>query len=317
LAQNPGQSSFEFLNVPVSARLSAMGGVNVSLANRDINFFYSNPAVNGDTLAGFASVNYQRYVADINHAAFAYSNNFSGIGNLTIGVQHMNYGSIKGFDQTGNETGELNAGETALVIGKSHTLGNYRLGASIKGIFSNLAGYRANAVALDLGGVFTHPQQALTVAIVIKNFGIVVSDYSGSASSKLPFDVQVGATFKPSHMPLRFSATAYNLVNKNLLPDDPALTDDDPSSVEKIFAHLNFAGEILLHRNVNLLLGYNYLHHKNLKLENAGGGAGLNLGFSASIKAVDFVVSRSGYVAGTASYAFTLSTNIHKYFTRR
>ena len=38
-AQLGGKKSFEFLNVPNNARLAALGGVNVSLADRDINFF--------------------------------------------------------------------------------------------------------------------------------------------------------------------------------------------------------------------------------------------------------------------------------------
>ena len=75
-AQTGGKKSFEFLNVPNNARLAALGGVNVSLADRDINFFFSNPALVGDTLAGFASASYQFYVADIGQATFSYAHNF-------------------------------------------------------------------------------------------------------------------------------------------------------------------------------------------------------------------------------------------------
>ncbi len=32
---------------------SGLGGVNVSLADRDVNFFLSNPALSGDTLSGY------------------------------------------------------------------------------------------------------------------------------------------------------------------------------------------------------------------------------------------------------------------------
>ena len=37
--------SFEFLNLPGNATLSALGGVNVSSTNQNVNFFQSNPAL--------------------------------------------------------------------------------------------------------------------------------------------------------------------------------------------------------------------------------------------------------------------------------
>ncbi|MBT1700640.1 hypothetical protein KK083_27370, partial [Fulvivirgaceae bacterium PWU4] len=64
-AQVGGKHSFEFLEVPPAARLSALGGVNVSLADRDVGFFAGNPALAGDTLSGTAVVNYQFYAGDI------------------------------------------------------------------------------------------------------------------------------------------------------------------------------------------------------------------------------------------------------------
>jgi hypothetical protein len=64
-------------------------------------------------------------------------------------------------------------------------------------------------------------------------------------------------------------------------------------------------------------VGYNYLQHQELKLEEGGGGAGISLGFMARIKSLEFVFSRSGYVAGNGGYTFTLSSNIERMLTRR
>jgi hypothetical protein len=74
---------------------------------------------------------------------------------------------------------------------------------------------------------------------------------------------------------------------------------------------------VLVHRSINLLMGYNYLVHQELKLANAGGGAGLSFGFSARIKSFELVLSRSAYVVGNAGYAFTLSKNIDNMMKRR
>ncbi|MBL7858660.1 MAG: type IX secretion system protein PorQ [Cyclobacteriaceae bacterium] len=317
VAQIGGEKAFEFLNVPGYARLAALGGVNVSLTDRDINFFQANPSAVGDTLAGMASASYQFYVADIGQATFSYAHPFKKIGVLMFGIQHMRYGNIKSYDAAGAELGDFASGETVLMVGKSHRISNFRMGANVKFAFSNIAGYRASAVMLDVGGVFIHPDRDFRVGLVIKNFGVVLSEYSESSKSLLPFDVQLGATFKPEHMPFRFSLTAYNLTQRELPYYNPDDGTDEPSTLNKVMSRINFGVELLLHRNVNVLAGYNYLRHQELKLSNGGGGAGVTFGFSARIKTVEFVFSRSGYVAGQAGYAFTLSTNVNKLLTRR
>lgn len=316
-AQIGGLKSFEFLNVPDNARLGGLGGVNVSLADRDLNFFYANPALSGDSLAGFASATYRFYIADVGQATFSYAHTFNKIGTLAFGIQHLGYGTIKGYDATGLETGDFKSGETALVISKSHQVSAFRMGANLKMVFSNIAGYRSSAVMMDLGGTFIHPERDLTVGLAIKNLGVVLSEYSETSKTELPFDVQVGATFKPEHMPVRFSITAYNLARKDVTYYDEDSGQDKPGTLDKVLRRFNFGAEVLIHRNVNILVGYNYLLRQELKLANASGGAGITVGFSARIKSFEFVFSRSGYVIGNAGYGLTLSKNIESMLTRR
>lgn len=314
-AQNTVRKSFEFLQVPNNARLASLGGVNVSLADRDPNFFLANPALSGDSLSGFASASYQFYVADIGQASLSYIHNFSHIGTVAFGVQHLNYGTIKGYDPNGAQTGDFTSGETALIISKSHQQSNFRIGASLKFVFSNIAGYRANAVLLDLGGIFRHPQQDLTVGLTIRNMGFVMSEYSETSSTKLPFDVQAGTTFKPEHMPIRFSLTAYGLGGIGAYHDKQS-GDPEPGTLDKVLRRVNFGAEVLVHRHVNLMVGYNYRVHQELKLEESGGSAGFCFGFSVRIKTFELTISRSAYVIGNAGYAFTLSKDISKILKR-
>ena len=267
-AQLGGKKSFEFLNVPNNARLAALGGINVSLSDRDVNFMFSNPVLTGDTLGGFASVSYQFYVADVGQATASYAHRFKKIGMMAFGVQHLSYGEIKSYDATGAEIGNYKSGETALFISKSHQISNFRFGATLKIAFSSIAGYRSTAVMLDVGGLFVHPHHDFTVGLAIKNAGFVLSEYSETSTSRLPFDVRIGATLKPEYMPLRFSLTAYNLTD-GYDADDPPPNADEAGTLEKIFRHINFGAEVLIHRHVNLMIGYNYLVNQELKLENA------------------------------------------------
>ena len=175
----------------------------------------------------------------------------------------------------------------------------------------NLLGAGATAVLVDLGGVLQHPHEQLTVGLVFKNAGFILSDYTTRGEGSVPFDVQAGITFRPEHMPLRFPFTGYQLVRSHLLPEDHA-TGERTSGLKKIFNHLNFGAEILLHRNVEVLAGYNYLLHQSLKTESGGSGAGICLGFSVRVKPVELVFSRNSYTVGNAGYAFTLLTNMNQ-----
>lgn len=279
----------------------------MSLANRDVNFFFSNPALVTDSLAGFASAGYTFYVGDIGQATFSYAHSFDRIGTVSFGVQHLSYGEIDGYDPTGAEIGTYKSGETALVISKSHTVSAFTLGVNLKGVFSSIAGYRSSAILLDAGGTFKHPDQDLTVGLVIKNFGFVLSEYSESSDTPIPFDVQAGITFKPLHMPIRFSLTAYNLAYPGNAYNDPA---DDRGTISKIMQHVNFGAEVLLHKNVNVLLGYNVLKQTEFKTDNQG--SGITFGASLKIKAFDIAFSRSGYSVSNAVYGFTVATNLNK-----
>jgi hypothetical protein len=313
--QNSVRRSFEFLHVPNNARLAAIGGKNISLQDRDVNFFYSNPALISDSISGTAAAGHQFYIGDVGQTTFTYVHTFSGVGTVAFGIQHLNYGTIKAYDETGAETGEFKSGETLLSVGSSHEVSNFRLGASMKFAFSNVAGYRANALLLDLGGLFIHPTKDLSIGLMINNFGFVLSEYSMTSSTKLPFDVQIGTTFKPDHMPVRFSLTAYGFTQPGS-NDDLRSGVPERGTLDKVLRCFNFGAEVLIHRHADLLIGYNYRVHQELKLEDTGGAAGLSFGFSLQIKSFELTCSRSTYVSGNAGYAFTLSKNIDKIIKR-
>lgn len=315
-AQMGGRSSFEFLSLPTHARLGAMGGVNVSHADRDPNFFFSNPALVSDSLSGWASVGYLFYVADVGQATFAYTHTFEKLGTFSFGVQHVNYGDIEGFDETGISLGNFRSGETALVISKSHQISAFRLGINLKGVFSNLAGYRSSALLFDVGGLFIHPEQDLTVGLTIRNVGFVLQQYTSTENSTLPFDVQAGVTFKPEHMPVRFSFTAHKLTQPGKVYNDPN-DEEQLKTLNKVLGHINFGAEILVHRNINVLAGYNFLRQYELRTDGGGGGSGFSFGIAAKIRAFDLVISQSRYSVGNANYAVTLCADLNNMILKK
>jgi len=321
-AQVGGNRSYEFLNIPYTARLSGLGGVNVSQVDQDVNMFLSNPALTGDTLSGYASANFLSYFADISLATFTYTREVDRVGGmLSLGVQHLGLGSIDGYDASGNLTQPFTSGETAITLNHARKAGNFRIGTNMKFVTSNIAAYRSNALLFDLGGVFVHPDKQLNIGMVIKNVGFVLSDYTEEANSKPPIDVQVGVTFKPEHMPFRFSVTAYQFGNggEDIAYYEPlnGLQNEEPGRFDKFARHFVIGTELLLSKNVNVRFGYNHLVRKELSLEAKSGGAGISYGFMFRVKAIEFAYSRGGYHVVGGAHQFTMAFNTNRTLSRK
>lgn len=310
-----GQHSFEFLNIPIAPRPSALGGINVSLAEEDLNLVYNNPALTSDTLSGIAAFNYLSYFADVNSVSFVYQHDFKALGPFYIGVNHFSYGEIEGTDATGQLIDGFDAGETVVYIGKSHRINTFSLGTSLKFINSSIAGFSATALALDIGGSFIHPDKRFTAGLVFKNVGLVLSDYD-VRDSELPFDIQLGTSFKPEHMPFRFSVTAYNLFQGDITYFN-SNDEEGPGTADKIFRHFTIAAELLLSEVVNFRVGYNHLVRKELKLDNAGGSAGFSYGVMFKIRSVEFSYGRGGYHPAGGAHNFGLVVNTNSFLRKR
>jgi hypothetical protein len=313
--QSGGRRSFEFVNIPSNALLMGVGGVNVSLVEADVNLMYSNPALVGDSLAGDLSFSYMGYFADVSMGTISYAGQVGSSGVWHVGVQHLNLGSIDGYDEAGNFMDVFGSGETALTIGKSHQAGNFRMGANVKFLQSNLAGFRASALVLDLGGAFVHPEKDIVVGIAMKNMGVRLTDYSDDTQSRLPFDLQAGLSFKPEYMPVRFSFTAYNLVRGDLSYFDPNSTispGESPSGAfDRVFRHVAIGTQWLLGPKVQARIGYNHLVRRDLRVLNAGGMSGISLGMSLRTRVFEFAYTRGGYHVAGGSDTITITGNMH------
>ncbi len=309
-----GTRSFTSLDIPASAQLSGLGGVNVS-RNDFANFSQNNPALSSDTLNGRAAINHLFYFAGVGLTGFSYQHDFDKVGPVSFGFNHLNLGTSQGYDIFGSPTGAFTSGESSFIVGKAHQVNSFRLGVNLKGIFSSLAGYRASALVLDIGGAFVHPKKDLTIGLAIKNAGLVLQEFSPGISSELPFDVQAGLTYKPDHMPIRFSGTVYRLLDYTIPYEDAGQGSESRTTLDKVLSHVNFGAELLIHKNVNILLGYNFLKHQELKLEEAGGGSGISIGALIKVKQFDLAFSRTGYVTGGA-YQVSLGIDTKKLLKR-
>ncbi|WP_422360173.1 type IX secretion system protein PorQ [Reichenbachiella sp.] len=311
-------NSFQYLDLPIGARVAGLGGVINTSTDDDVNLFLSNPALLDSANDNHVSWSYLGFYADVKYNTLAYAKTFKKAGTFGIGIQHLGYGSIDSYDASGNSIGSFDANETALVVSHSHQLSVFKLGMNLKYAYSGIYTYNSSALALDIGGAFIHPEKEFMVSVLFKNVGFVMSEYSDTSNSSLPTDLQVGLTFKPEHMPFRFSFTGHNLFDLNeTYYDENLASNEEPDVVDRIFRHINIGTEILLSRNFNIRLGYNHLVRKELSLSEKSGLSGMSMGLMARIKAFELSYTFTTYHVDSGRSYFTLTSNLNRVFKKK
>ena len=318
-AQVGGLYTYNFLDLSENARVAALGGQNVSLSDDDPNMFKYNPATINNDMMGGASFNVAPFVTGISKFSTVYGHKLKGKINLVGAVESINYGSFLRTDIAGNELGEVSASETAITVGTSHQIDNYRIGVNLKLVSSNVADYFSFATLMDIGGLYVHPRKDLKIGLVFKNVGAVVKKYHSDADMTVPFDVQFGLSYKLEHMPLRFNMLTHHLHVLDVQYLDPTRTftfDDLGEEVpgekqlsEKIARHFTFGGEFVFSKNFYLRAGYNHLRRRELKLENAATAAGFSFGGMMRMRGFEFNYTRAIYHVSGGTNLITISTN--------
>lgn len=326
-AQIGGQRAFSFLNLPVSAKLAGLGGVNTSSRDADGTMLYANPALLNAEMDGRLALGYVDYLADIRQSTAAYVFNTAKAGRIGVGLTYLNYGEFEQFDPARNPLGTFSVNEYALSVSDAYTSGVFTLAGTLRLAGSGIAGNHSYAVLADAGGLFRHPTQDFTVGLVVRNAGMQLKPYDGADREPMPFDVQLGASIKPEHLPLRFSLTAHHLQQLDIVYLDPrqrGRLDENGGEVkpkkslgDKIARHFVVGGELLLSKNLNLRLGYNHLQRRELRLDNAGGGAGFSFGVMLRLSQFQLDYTHAGYhAAGGANY-FTVARNLDTLFKKQ
>ena len=311
---------YDFLNLVPSARVAAIGGANVSVFDYDPGFAFYNPALVSDTMHNQLTMNWVNYLAGINYGYAGYARSYEGIGDFHAAIQYVGYGKFQQTDPLGNITGEFGANELVLVVGGARQLYNFRIGANVKFIHSNIGGYGSQGLGLDLGGLYVSNDKLFTGGLVMRNIGFQLTRYLPDGSREaIPFEVQAGISKKLKHMPLRFSVTATNLEHPQLIYEDPnpePQFDLSGNPIEpkkrvgdKIFRHFVFGAEFLISRHVNLRAGYNHMRRAELRSEGRGGLSGFSFGAGVKVSKfnIDYAFTKFHSIGG--SHHFGIGTN--------
>ncbi|MCS6833010.1 MAG: type IX secretion system protein PorQ [Flammeovirgaceae bacterium] len=312
------QTNFAFLNLPLSARQVALGGLNVSAYGNDASMFMANPALLTDSTHLHLSANHYAYYADVGHSSAQFTAALRTGGTMGVGLQSLNYGTFSAYDASGNSQGEFRARDFALTLAYAHQISAFRLGTNLKFVQSSIAEYRSSGIFMDMGGAFFHPEKDLVVGINLKNIGFVLQRFTPTARPQIPFDAQLGVSYKPSHMPFRFSLTAHHLHRFNIGYENTQVTTDvfgNPieerlSWGTKLLQHIVVGTELLVGKYLTFRLGYNYWQRSSLKIQERAAFVGFSYGIAVKSKNIEVGFSRATLhiAGGTNSFSVVLNT---------
>ena len=328
-----GNNTYEFLNLPISARVTALGGNLISTRDNDLNVSLANPALLTDSMNNNVALSYINYIGDISYGYAAYAKHIDKIGNFSAGIQYLNYGKFIRADESGNTDGSFGANEMSFNVSYARSVfdSNLTMGATLKTIYSHLDSYSSSGSALDLGAVYIFPSKGFVLAAVIKNAGLQWKPYVKGNKEKLPFEVQIGFSQKLKHVPFRLSMVYENLEKWDLTYQDPAnpILTVDPLSGEAIkqnksklygdmlMRHIVIGGEFLITKNFFLRAGYNYQRRQELKIPEKRGMPGFSFGFGFRIYKFQFSYGRAVYHLAGASNNFSISFDINSFYSKK
>ncbi|WP_162428617.1 type IX secretion system protein PorQ [Pontibacter pudoricolor] len=318
-AQVGGQRGFTHLELPASAKQAALGTINVSAFGHDVNMVAANPALLNAEMDRQLSLSYVGYLADIKQSTIAYAFNHEKLGRWAATINYLNYGDFVQRDATGMEEGNFTINDYTLSLTHARQAEAFTIGATAKFAVSSMAGNKAVGLLADVGGLFKHPERDLTVGLAFKNIGYQVKPFDDGERQAMPFDAQLGASYKPEHMPVRLSVTAHHLYQFDVVYLDPNTKGrldangneikEEKTTGDKIARHFVVGTEFIFSKNFQLRAGYNHLRRKELRLQNKAGSAGFSLGAMLRVRAFELNYSSAFYHPSGAGHYVTISTD--------
>ena len=321
-AQIGGENTYEFLGLSPSARVTGLGGTNVTLFDHDLSVQLSNPAALNPQMDKLVSLGTVVYPGRINFGNVNYARKFKIPGTFGFGLQYIAYGNFKETDEAANIIGNFNAGEMNIYAGYGYQFGKiFSAGLNAKFIYSQLGPWNSVGMATDLSVMVNDTAHNVTASIVAKNLGGQFKTYNKGVREPMPFDLQAGLSFGFKHVPFRFHLTFHDLYRWDIRYNNPADIQQDnlftdssqlkPKSyiADKLFRHIIIGVELNIKKVVRIDIAYNHQRQQELKLTTRRGIPGISLGLGVHVRQFDFAYAFQPLAQGATMHYFTFSVN--------
>lgn len=319
-SQIGGESVYNFLNVPTSARQVALGGKVITLLD-DVNQPLWNPATINLEIDNKLSVNYSNFLTDISYASVSYAHMINrNFGTLQSGISYANYGKFIEADENGVETGIFNAYDLAFSVGYAYQIpfSNFSIGANAKVINSVIHDYSSFGVVADFGLLYENDNQPYVFTLAVRNVGYQITTFDGT-QEKVPLEILFGASYRVENVPIRWYLTVDNLQKWNVAEPNPSnsTTDIDGTvTLEKInffdntLRHMVVGAEFFPESGFNLRVGYNFRRAKELQLADIRTFAGFSAGFGLKMNKIKLNYAFSKYHPAENTSTFSLQIDL-------
>lgn len=317
--ESSGSPAYNFLNIPSSAHIYGLGGVNITTVDDDINGIDQNPALLGPEFDLQVGFNYMRYIGGSNFAGLRTGGKATDRSGWAALVQYYGYGEMKEADNTGNITGTFSPKDLAVGGVYSHDITDrLRGGIALKLLYSSYAEYSAVALATDLGINYYDPDRDLSLSLVVANLGGQVKRFTESYD-RLPIDVRLGWSKSFGTLPIRFSVTAWNLTKWKLPYYDAGDGSAGSQMVLKdsfgsnLFRHLVFAADFVPSDRFHIGIGYNYKTRTDMSTYSRSFLSGFSIGAGLKVSAFKVGVAYAQPHTGASTFMLNLSTNLYDF----
>ena len=309
-----GSSVFHFLSLPASSRLNALGGENVAIADDDISMAFLNPALLTANTDKVLQLNYAYYLAGTMFGSAMYGHNYQD-NYFGAAIHYLDYGQMQYADEFGNLLGTtFTAKDICLNLMYARQLGPmFRVGATIKPIFSVYEAYTSFALGADVGGHFQTADSTFQMGLALRNIGWQLKSFYeddfGQHTEMLPLNLELGLAYRLAHAPLRFSLTIHNLQRWDIAP-----ASEDIKWYDMLFRHTIWAVDILpKSEKFYLTLSYNHRRQAEMNITDIKSLAGFALGAGVKIYKFRLGFALSQYTKSNFTYQVSLSTDINSF----
>jgi len=293
------QTVFNFLRLPVSAHVAALGGENITLTEDDATLVFHNPALANNVSDKTLNLNMMTYMQGTLTASASFLRAAGERGTWAASARFINYGEMKEMNVAGEQTGTFTAKDIAVGGTYAYALSNYFSGGvTAKLVASYIGQHSSLGACVDVGLNYFHSGSQWSVSAVARNLGGQLTAYEDDFE-RMPLDLQLGVSKRFVGSPIRLSATLVRLNDWQY----------------GIGQHLVLGADVMLGEQFYLSAGYNPMRGSEMKVSSGDGsesshGAALSLGAGMQLERFKLHVAYARYHVSCTSLLLNVSYSL-------
>ncbi|MCS6990729.1 MAG: type IX secretion system protein PorQ [Chitinophagales bacterium] len=324
-AQTGGQSVFYLLDMPASARATAMGGDFISALDDDGSLAHLNPSLLNASMNGRLSLNYTSYLTDAWIGYSGYVHHLpSWQTTLYAGLMYLDYGTFYHTDAYGNLLGTFECREYSTTVGAARLFAErFRYGMQLTWLQSRLESYTANGISAAFAASYHDTANGLTATIQFRNVGFQIDKYTSTLREPLPFDLQAGVSQRLPHTPFLLSLVFHDLhrwpfryddpksSGTNVLFGDSVVKSNQLAEVaQELLTHAIIGVEVHISDVIRLSVSYHGQRRQELAYDFLPRFAGFSYGVGVRLSRLHLGYGRSIWNTAAGYHHFSLALNL-------